>query len=162
MPEEKIEKNINNFENQGKALEKPSHGDSKFEKIDLTNIENPIKQGPKKSVFSERSAEVKVGPVPQLSQSANKEREKQIENILEIDLAEIYLRLSPENKRKFKVKGEETASAINRLLDGSKIKIKKILALIKDWLKLIPGVNKFFMEQLAKNKLDEIMKLKNK
>jgi len=29
-----------------------------------------------------------------------------------------------------------------------------------NWLKLIPGVNKFFLEQEAKIKTDEVLKLK--
>jgi hypothetical protein len=35
--------------------------------------------------------------------------------------------------------------------------VKKILALIRDWLKLIPGVNRFFLEQEAKIKTDKIL-----
>jgi len=33
--------------------------------------------------------------------------------------------------------------------------------LIKKWLLLIPGVNKYFLEQEAKIKADEIVKMKN-
>jgi len=31
-----------------------------------------------------------------------------------------------------------------------------------DWLKILPGVNKFFLEQEAKIKTDKILALKNK
>jgi len=49
---------------------------------------------------------------------------------------------------------------INTLLDKAKINLGKIASLIRKWLSIIPGVNKFFLEQEAKIKADEIMKLK--
>ncbi len=94
--------------------------------------------------------------------SAQKEREKQIENILESGLEEIYLRMSPEKQQKFKAVGEQTAQEINKLLDSAKVKVKQIIDLIKKWLSLIPGVNKFFLEQEAKIKADKIMELSRK
>lgn len=163
MPEENIEKNIpqniekpdnfenNNFEKEG-AVEKREIGGERI-------VEN---KSEKESVITEKVPQSFPVSSSKLKQSSDKNREKQIENILEVDLAEVYLKLSPENKKKFKNKGEETARSINNLLEESKIKVKKIISLIRDWLKIIPGVNKFFIEQLTKKKLDEIMKLKNK
>lgn len=95
------------------------------------------------------------------AQHGNREMEKQIEKVLESDLAEIYMNLSPDKQREFKIKGEEAARQINALLQKTKVKAKEILDLIKKWLSIIPGVNKFFLEQEAKIKADEIMKLKN-
>jgi len=89
-------------------------------------------------------------------------RQKQVENILESDLEEMYLKLAPEKQREFKSKGEETARQINTLLDQAKVKMGKIISLIKRWLSLLPGVNRFFLEQEAKIKADKIIKLKNK
>ena len=40
------------------------------------------------------------------------------------------------------------------------MKIKKIFELLLQWLKLLPGVNKFFLEQEAKIKVDQIMSLR--
>lgn len=88
--------------------------------------------------------------------------EKEIESVLEKDMAEIYMNLSQEKKIEFKIKGEETAREINNLLQKTKVKIGDIIRLIKNWLAIIPGVNKFFLEQEAKIKADEIMKMKNK
>lgn len=87
-------------------------------------------------------------------------RQKQIENILAKDLEEIYLNLTPEKKAEFKKTGEETAGKINQLLVKAKINIGEIIRLIKKWLSLIPGINKYFLEQEAKIKADEVIKIK--
>jgi hypothetical protein len=83
-----------------------------------------------------------------------------IEKILEDDLADAYKELSPLQKQQFKIKGEKTAWEIRRLLKATHIKIKKILRLIFDWLRLLPGINRFFLEQEAKIKTDKIVALK--
>ncbi len=90
-----------------------------------------------------------------------KEREKKIEKVLEKDLEHIYLSMLPEKRKEFKIAGEQTAREINKLLEKAKVKIKKIIGLIRKWLLMIPGVNKFFLEQEAKIKADEIMKIKD-
>jgi len=94
--------------------------------------------------------------------TAREARKKEVEGILEEDLDEIYLKLNPNKQREFKEKGEETALKINQLLDRAKVKAKKIINLIKNWLSLIPGVNKFFLEQEVKIKADKILKIKDK
>jgi flagellar biosynthesis GTPase FlhF len=91
-----------------------------------------------------------------------KEREKQIESILAKDLEEIYLNMPPDKQEEFKREGEKTAREINSLLEKTKVKVKKIIDLIKKWLSIIPGVNRFFLEQESKIKADEIVKLKMK
>lgn len=82
---------------------------------------------------------------------------KQIEEILSEDLTDLFLNMNPEQQEEFRAKGEETASKIRVLLSSAKVGVKKILALITDWLRLIPGVNKFFLEQEAKIKTDKIL-----
>jgi hypothetical protein len=47
-------------------------------------------------------------------------------------------------------------------LGQTKIKVNKIIDLIRRWLKLIPGINKFFLEQEVKIKADKIIRLKDK
>ena len=49
---------------------------------------------------------------------------------------------------------------INELLSHAKVKVNKIIALIRDWLKLIPGINKFFLEQETKIKADNLLEYK--
>ncbi|MBI4598618.1 hypothetical protein HY734_00285 [Candidatus Uhrbacteria bacterium] len=82
---------------------------------------------------------------------------QQIEDFLAEDLTDLYLKMTPSEQRIFKEKGEETASKIRQLLQSAKVNVGQILRLIRDWLKLIPGVNKFFLEQEAKIKTDKIL-----
>lgn len=85
---------------------------------------------------------------------------KKIEKIMEEGLEEVYLKMSPSQQKLFKEEGERTVSKIERLLEAAKIKIKAIIKLIRNWLMLIPGVNRFFLEQEAKIKCDKILKIK--
>jgi len=89
------------------------------------------------------------------------ERQKKIEEIMAEDLEDVYIGMSPAEQREFRQKGEETAKEINSLMDKAKFKIRKVVNLIKKWLSIIPGINQFFLEQEAKIKTDEIVKLKN-
>ena len=84
----------------------------------------------------------------------------EIENILSQGLDDIYEKLPPEKQLEFKKKGEEIALKISLLLQKTKVKVKNIIKLIKSWLKIIPGINKFFLEQEAKIKTDKILNLK--
>ncbi len=94
-------------------------------------------------------------------QQKYQQREKQIESILANGLADLYVKMPADKQQEFKLAGEQTARKINSLLDQAKIKIKEIIDLIRKWLLIIPGVNKFFLEQEAKIKADEIMRIKN-
>jgi len=85
-----------------------------------------------------------------------------VEKIMEEGLREAYEKMPPIAQQEFKIKGEETAEKISQLLKKTHIKIKKIFALIFDWLKMIPGINYFFLEQEAKIKTDRILALKNR
>ncbi|PLX20472.1 hypothetical protein C0584_05710 [Candidatus Parcubacteria bacterium] len=160
MPEENLEKKI--LENSEK-LEIDPNLENKTERS-VENEPNVDRTQENKeaetSMVSEKGQDSRKPQGAHLVQSAKSVREKKIEHILEVDLADVYSKLSPRDKVLFKNKGEETAKKINDLLDSAKIKVKKILSLIKDWLSIIPGVNKFFIEQLAKSKLDEIVNLK--
>ena len=89
------------------------------------------------------------------------ERLKKIEATLEKDLSELYTALPNEKKQEFKKVGEETAQKINQMLSQASYKIQAIIALIKKWLSLLPGVNQFFIEQETKIKTDEIVRLKD-
>ncbi len=85
-----------------------------------------------------------------------------IEKVLEEGLGDSYQRLSPVAKQEFKIKGEEVAVKIRDLMNATHIKAKKIFKLIFEWLKLLPGVNRFFLEQEAKIKTDRIVRIKNR
>jgi len=93
--------------------------------------------------------------------SQNTKRQKEIEDIMSQDVRDMYMQMTPDKQKEFKVKGEETAKEINNMLDRAKFEVGKIIELLKRWLLIIPGVNKFFIEQEAKIKADEIIRLKN-
>ena len=84
-------------------------------------------------------------------------RLQDIEQVLEEDLDEVFMNLSAKQQARFKAEGEETAREINTALSGVKVQIQKIINLIRQWLMLIPGVSKFFIEQEAKIKSDKII-----
>lgn len=81
----------------------------------------------------------------------------EIEEILEEDLKELYMAMPKEKQAEFKIKGEETMSLVNQLVRTAHVNAKKIFQLIRAWLKIIPGVNRFFLEQEAKIKTDKIL-----
>lgn len=87
---------------------------------------------------------------------------QKVEKILEENVGEAYNRLSPIAKEEFKIKGEATAKKIAVLLKSTHIKVKKIFQLILEWLRLLPGINRFFLEQEAKIKTDRIVNLHNR
>jgi hypothetical protein len=99
-------------------------------------------------------------PAAPVKKTLQQIREEQIDTILSEGLEEIYLGLEPIKQKEFRALGEVTVKKINALLSHAKINVKKIIILIKEWLALIPGVNKFFLEQEAKIKTDKVIRLK--
>lgn len=85
---------------------------------------------------------------------------KKIENILAENLGDSYRSMDATLRQHFKEEGHSTAQKIEQLLTEAKIKTKKIFQLIVEWLKLIPGVNTFFITQEAKIKTDKILHLR--
>lgn len=85
---------------------------------------------------------------------------REIENVLQEGLVDIYRGLTPSQQADFKRRGEATAQKISTLLNRVKVKIREILRLIRDWLKTVPGINKYFVEQTAKIKAEKIIKLR--
>lgn len=86
---------------------------------------------------------------------------KDIEGAMASGLEDAYLAMDAATQQQFKQVGEETASAIEQLLQQSKIHIKKIVTLLLRWLKIIPQVNPYYLEQQAKIKADAIVALKH-
>lgn len=86
--------------------------------------------------------------------------EKEIESVLEEGLAGLYQELSEPEKIIFKHKGEETASKIRILLGEATVRVQEIFRLIMEWLKILPGVSKFFIEREAKIKTDKLLKFR--
>ena len=63
------------------------------------------------------------------------------------------------HRRMFREEGERVAREIEAIIHTGRAIAVKVLELIKRWLRLIPGVNKFFLEQEAKIKTDKIIKI---
>lgn len=108
-------------------------------------------------------AEVDI-PVPQalpkkVAPAAKSVPLKKIENILQEDLEEIFFNMDEAHRRMFKAQGERVAIQIEKIIATGKSITVKVLEIIKQWLRLIPGVNKFFIEQEAKIKTDKIIKI---
>ena len=85
----------------------------------------------------------------------------QVEKIMEEGLADAFKEMTPIQKQEFKIKGEKMALEIRRLLKNTHVKVKSIFKLVLEWLKMMPGINKFYLEQEAKIKADKIIALKN-
>lgn len=82
-----------------------------------------------------------------------------IETVLSDDLYEYFQAMTPEEQTKFKQKGEETVSRLSQLVSQTVIKAKEVLRLIAAWLRFIPHVNRYFLEQESKIKTDKILEL---
>jgi hypothetical protein len=83
----------------------------------------------------------------------------EIESILADGLDQAYLGLSPAKRQEFRAQGEILAHSIQQMLDKGKVNVKKVRDLIIKWLRIIPGVNRYFLEQEAKIKLDRLLEL---
>jgi len=100
-------------------------------------------------------------PVPLTTQAPADVLVKNIENTMSKGLEDAYQEMDPALQQRFKQTGEETANAIGKLLQQSKIQVKKIVTLLLRWLRLIPRVNPYYLEQQAKIKADAIVALKH-
>jgi len=126
---------------------------------DLEELERQIAKEEQKAAPAQSVA---APPTPAPSAIPKSETRKQIEKILSEDLVDIYRAMDANQKLIFKQKGEETASLIENLVQTAKATAKKVITLIREWLKLIPGVNKFFLEQETKIKTDKILAMTKK
>ncbi len=82
-----------------------------------------------------------------------------VEAVLEEDLGEAYQKMQPALQQKFRKEGERVTAQIVEMVRHAKVNARLVLKLLTDWLKLIPGVNHFFLTQEAKIKTDRILKL---
>ncbi len=139
----------------------PEELDLKLEKESAPEKE-PLEQKPAPEQPAPQKPRSTIKPRPAVPMPAKDAVMVKIEKIMEEGLNDSYQRLSPVAKQEFKMKGEQAASQIRELLKSTHVKIKKILRLILDWLRILPGVNHFFLEQEAKIKTDKIIALKEK
>ena len=99
----------------------------------------------------------KISPQRPVVVQAKDRLEKEIEEVLQEDLTELYTEMPLDKQKIFKEKGEETAQEVRTLVQAVHINAKKIFQLIRTWLVIIPGVNRFFLEQEAKIKTDKVL-----
>lgn len=119
----------------------------------------PDEQRPDESPYVIRQAATRQPTDQVMTDDAQKSPVQiEIENIMADGLEAPYRSMTPEQQEKFRKKGEEVAKAIENMITHVKLTARKVLHLIREWLKLIPGVNRYFLEQEAKLKTDEIMK----
>lgn len=80
-----------------------------------------------------------------------------VERELEEGLWDAYKTMPAQARQRFKAEGEQVAKVIREGMATGSLVAKNVIKLIMDWLKLIPGVNKWFLRQEAKSKTDAIM-----
>lgn len=123
-----------------------------------------IENTPEQATAENTSAEFINIDLPQNTQTTsvvhNSEIElKKVENILSANMESIFLSMDSATQLVFKQKGEETARKIYLLLQSGKAQMKKIVVLIFQWLRIIPKVNKHYLQQEAKIKAEEILNM---
>ena len=129
------------------------------EKLPEMPQEAPVKERVERAPIPETAAPA-VMPAPAPSAPLPFPKEPllmEIESVLEEDLQEVYAGLPEALKPKFKAQGEETARAIHIMIASAKVKARRVLKFIREWLKLIPGVNRFFLEQETAIKAQKIL-----
>ena len=121
-----------------------------------------VENGPAKEQMAEAAAPAPVpvaAPAPPAVPPAVDPTVSSIEFILSEDLADHFRAMPPDVQARFRAKGDETVSKLAILVSRTVIKAKEVLNLIVAWLRLIPGVNKYFLEQESKIKTDKILEL---
>ncbi len=151
-------------------MDNPKNLDKNFisgpENISLPDQAGKMETGPTPAAFEQASPVVAQTPVvvPDLDKISSPVDQpaitlEKVESILAKDMDKVFLSMDVATQAKFKIKGEETAVAITALLQKSKIQVKKIIFLIIGWLRLVPSINKYYLEQEAKLKAEEIIRL---
>lgn len=133
----------------------PEKEEQEKEEIPLEGI--PLEEEEKPSQPPEKAALQKPA-MP----AEDKTLEKSLEGILSEDISGVFGKLDSEKKKEVRTRGRETVAKITGMIKGAGFVFKKIFILIKNWLKLIPGLNKFFVEQEAKIKTEKIIHLTEK
>lgn len=116
---------------------------------------------PRPGASAQTQTQAAPAPAPQAVQPKTPVRQN-IESVLSSGLTEVYQGMTPEEQQQFRVAGEEAASTIEQLMTGFKATARVVLDVIRNWLMMIPRVNKYFLEQESKIKTDQIIVLQRK
>ena len=159
----KILKNFPKFEQPAKTPEQTTPSIE----ADETKTEKIVEQKPETTTEKQPETALPTTPVSKTTTSQDIDAQgqtqlKQVESILSAGLDNIFLTMDSATQVRFKAKGEETTQQINNLINSGKIKLKKVIELIIEWLRIIPKVNTYFLEQEAKIKADAIIQMYGK
>ena len=155
MPQERLRSNKVEQPLINPEVEQLASQEKKKEGVPLPSPEKPESAAVSASINSPSA--YLTAPIAPLTP-----RQAAIDDILEDGLTDIYLSLPPDKQRELKEVGEQTVRQIDSLLDHVKLQWRKIMNLIRRFLSIIPGINKFFLEQEVKIKTDRIIALKDK
>jgi hypothetical protein len=147
-PEDILPKEENLVEADEKAKERLPESKDEF-------LEKPLEQAPVTKVIEGQPTTAAALPPA----APKDEITVEVEKILEDGLGEHFSKLKPEEQKIFKQKGEQTSKELAGMVRGLQVKMKRALQLVRDWLLCIPGINKFFLEQEAKIKVDRLVDL---
>lgn len=151
------ERSFSNSKKENPDLAKESSPESSFEKMP-----SDLSSGAEEKKSLEKSGEAlkKVTSSTVKISDSDQELMKKIDGILSEGLTDVFLKMDANKQKLFQAEGEKTVLKIKELLSHTRFKVKKVIELIRKWLKIIPGVNRYFLEQEAKIKADKIIKLK--
>jgi hypothetical protein len=120
----------------------------------------PQQSAPQEAPVQVRAIAASPAPVPAQQFVVNDPRAgvlKQVESLLSDGLKELYMSLPEARRAAFKQTGEMVANKITDMIMYGKAKVKEVWKLIGEWLRVVPGVNKYFLEQEIKIKTDRVM-----
>lgn len=114
---------------------------------------------PRETVGSEKAQVAERPKIASFSQPVvQKDPELlEVEELLSHNMTDVFLALPADRKRAFKESGEEAARKIQALVATGRATARKIFDIVRDWLRGLPMINRFFLEQEAKIKTDEIV-----
>lgn len=118
-------------------------------------LEKPIERAPVTKVIEGQPTTAAALPAA----APKDEITLEVEKILESGMGEHFSKLKPEEQAVFKQKGEQVSQELAGMVRSLQVKMKRALQLVRDWLLCIPGINKFFLEQEAKIKVDQLVDL---
>lgn len=87
---------------------------------------------------------------------------KAVEQVLEEGMEDVYAKMDASHKQKFNKEGDRVAGLVAEMVRRAKVKSREVLKLITGWLRIIPHVNRFYLDQEAKLKTDKILALGEK
>ena len=150
-----------------KTKEQPS-----IEQTPVVNVEAPEAVAEQSERSAERTPEdtsrdqaelarrIQQQAVPRpISRPPKTHLRRELEMVLAEDVFDFMKQASPTQQLEIRRRGREVLDQIETMIRQTKINVRKIIQLILSWLKLLPISNKYFLEQEAKIKAEEILRI---